>query len=222
MWDKGTSSNIIGLDIDYPRDLYALKMDCREIPSVVGYFDSPSGKGLKVFMLVSTFGQTLEDFKSIWKQAVDYFEARTKNTVDLKCKNISRICYYSWDPYLYINSFPIAFQVDPEIKFLSEKPKAAPTSKTYTTSISNKVQDFLIRHTEQKFGLYTSGRNNFIYCLACNCNRYGLDIDRAKSICETLYNSDLGPLNTVADFERTIKSAYSHTGEHGKLKLQSA
>ncbi len=223
MWDKGTASNIICLDIDYTSDMYALKMDCRDIPCVLGYFESPSGKGLKVFVTVSTFGNQLEDFKSVWQQVVNYFEARTKTIVDLKCKNLSRICYYSHDPYLYINSLPIPFQVDPSIRF--SEPKIVKIKTTHTTSINiNDPQTYIITFTERKLGIYGSDtyENNWIYCFCCNCNRFNVDIETARSWAQALYDS--GPIQdwNEGQLNRTVDSAYKHhQKEQGTYKFHS-
>lgn len=216
----GTSNNIICIDFDHVENLYALKMECREIPFVVAYFVSPSGNGLKVFVLVKTVGNTLEDFKSVWQQTADYMNKRVekygKLNADPKCKNIGRVCYVSNDEHLYLNPAPVPFQVDPDIRETPTPPK--PRVRTGTIPI-NDPTEYLITHTEGRHGTYVKGnRNHFVFMLACNCNKYGLDYDKAFEICEMLYNSDPSEWPHKS-FENVVKGAYKNTNDHGKLKL---
>jgi hypothetical protein len=149
-----------------------------------------------------------------WSQLAEYFETMYKHPVDGKCKNITRLCYYSYDPNLYLNTDSVLFPFQklegiqvplfPQVDRVLARPNSA---------------EWLIELTKNKAGDYASGnRNEFIFRLACNCNRYGLSADDADSVCWNVFKRDNKDFSQK-EYDSCIKSAYKNTAEHGKFKL---
>ena len=109
-------SGIICLDFDGFRDdqhLHAKRMELIEDEFTYCLFTSPSGDGVKVLVRVP------KDPKNHKK----YFKALEKHYAceefDTSCKNISRVCYESYDPDIFINELSSVWEEmekDVEIK----------------------------------------------------------------------------------------------------------
>ena len=60
-------------------------------------FISPSGKGLKAIVKIPA---QVENHRSYFNSLKTYFKSPN---FDATCKNVSRVCYESYDPLIYIN-----------------------------------------------------------------------------------------------------------------------
>jgi VirE N-terminal domain/Primase C terminal 1 (PriCT-1) len=204
-------SQIICLDFDDLPNVREFKALVIKNRYVMAAFISPSYKGLKVFCKVDCFA---DNHLLCWSQLAEYFETLFHHPVDAKCKNITRLCYYSYDPYLYLNTDSVLFPFQklegitvpacPQVDRVLARPNSA---------------EWLIELTKNKAGEYCSGnRNEFIFRLACNCNRYGLSSDDADSVCWNVFKRDNKDFSQK-EYDACIKSAYKNTAEHGKFKL---
>lgn len=169
------------------------------IPYTFLCFLSPGGQGLKVFIEVNT---ETEHHEIAWQQVKDFYENATGLKADEKCKDITRLCFVSYDPQLYKNIYNEKFQVNvTEIKAVELNINKLINEK------ENEYANLLtecIQFTEKK-KTYTEGsRNEFIYALASNCNRKGLPEEIALQFALSTY--DLPDKEIKASF----KSAYTH------------
>ena len=99
------SSGLFHYDIDKlsPEELDRIKSQLRALPSCVFVFTSPSGKGLKGALRIDP--ETVKndaDFKALFAVGEAYFK-ELDIVIDSSCKNVSRLCFVSHDPDLYIN-----------------------------------------------------------------------------------------------------------------------
>jgi len=69
-----------------------------------------------------------------------------------------------------------------------------------------------VRYTDRKMTYAEGNRNNYIFLLACNCNRRGLPEDQTLYFCCEQF--DL----SSDEIKNTVASAYKKTEEHGKYK----
>jgi len=95
-------SYIIVLDFDKlsPEELIRVKQIICLCPYTVACFVSPTGNGLKVFVGVKSEPEKhLQAFLS----AQRYYTALTGVEIDASGKDITRLCFVSWDPDLYYN-----------------------------------------------------------------------------------------------------------------------
>lgn len=204
-------SQIICLDFDDLPNVKDFKEKIKQNRYVMAAFISPSYKGLKVFCKVDCFAH---DHLLCWDQLKEYFETMYKHPVDAKCKNITRLCYYSYDPDLYLNTDSVLF---PFVKYEGLTVPSCPQVDRVLARENS--AEWLIKLTENIAGVYNKGnRNDFIFRLACNCNRYGLSADDADSVCWTVYKLDSADF-PQKEYDNCIKSAYKNTAEHGKFKL---
>ncbi len=207
-------SNIICLDFDKldPARYDITFQKISEIPHTLACFRSPGGNGIKALLEVNT-GPEQHEFA--YKQAMSYYESVTGFPCDPKCKDITRLCFVSYDPDIYINELYKRFFIKP----VSTPPVAMPlpviTSPDYQALFSD-----CISFTEQKSQYIDGNRNNFIYLLASNCNRKG--IPESVALDSIMANFDL----SEQEIRASVKSAYNnHSADFAKFansaKVQS-
>ena len=93
-------SGIICLDFDgYPnkKELLADKERLTKDKFVYSVFISPSGNGLKALIKIP---QDIDNHVNYFNSLDNHFNSEY---FDKTCKNISRVCYESYDPLIYIN-----------------------------------------------------------------------------------------------------------------------
>lgn len=94
-------SGILSIDIDglnNPKELQAAKENICADKFVLSVFISPSGTGLKVFIRIDETKHA-ECFTALQ----NYYESEYGLVIDKACKDISRLCFVSYDKETYIN-----------------------------------------------------------------------------------------------------------------------
>ncbi len=96
-------SGFVILDIDKLNTDKLLKAKEAATQSKYCYacFTSPSGKGLKILVKVSS---EKENHKTAFLQLQSHFEKLLNVEIDKSGKDITRLCFVSFDPEIYINS----------------------------------------------------------------------------------------------------------------------
>ncbi len=190
-------SGFVHLDFDKltPEQLNNAFQAITQIPFTFACFRSPSGKGLKVFVEVN-IGAEHHDFA--YKQVQAYYEKALGIPCDPKCKDITRLCFVSDDPDTYKNIHSQKFMVH---TVFNENPVKQESIEIpdYQALFEN-----CIRFTEQKEQYHSGNRNNFVYLLACNCNRKGIPESITLDFIST--NFDL----SEPEIRASVKSAYNH------------
>lgn len=95
-------SNIIILDIDklQPQQLANVNHSARQCEFTYACFISPSGNGLKILVKVSC---TKAEHKETFLAIQDHYEKLLNLEIDKSGKDITRLCFYSYDENLFIN-----------------------------------------------------------------------------------------------------------------------
>lgn len=169
-------------------------------------FTSPSGNGLKViFKVVGGAGSHTENFKAI----ENYFFHEYNIAIDQSGKDVSRLCFLSFDPDLYTNNNSIPFDHNkykfiPTIPAVASKPLTRAEQKKFEAAPDNDL-DWIKEFTDKKLTYADGSRNNYIYLFACNCNRKGVDINDCLNYLLS-FATDLPQTEIFA----TLKSAYDH------------
>jgi len=192
-----TYSKIVHLDIDKINndELDNVFREIIKIPYTYACFLSPSGDGYKVFIKVNTEKNIHSE---IYNSLLNLYETETKKVFDSKCKDLARLCFISYDPNMYINNEPNYF----DIACIKTEPgnyQNAPI-KFNNDALFNKA----VAYTEKKETYYNGNRNNFIYLLASNCNRFGMSYIDAKYYISNAYDLQDEELCLSVD------SAYKH------------
>lgn len=193
---------LIVLDIDKVGEakVAELKAKAASVEYTYAAFISPSGDGLKILAKTDSTKITHED---IYNLLSGYYESELGIEIDKSGKNINRLCFLSFDPELYLNEESMVFQNTntTEIPVFSENP--------YSVDI-NKVFENVISFTRKQIKFFPGNRNNFIFQLANNLNRAGIEQNTA----EVLIFKEYTEPDLITEIPKTIESAYKNTEEH--------
>lgn len=154
---------------------------------------SPSGNGFK--MLVKIFDHKEHGAHFISIQKTLFPEA------DSSGKDVSRVCFESYDPEIYINR-------DAKVYTKIYKETLSHTSQYNAPATIDDNFQKLLKWLSNKGGVFASGqRNHFIFRLASACCRFGIHEQDAYSLIERELLTADGTF-TKSEAERTVKSAY--------------
>ena len=199
-------SGVICLDFDgYESD--KLLLEEKEMLTKDRYtyavFISPSGMGLKVLVKIPAEGENHKKFFNSLEKHYDsaYF--------DKSCKNVSRVCYESYDPLIFVNEQSSIFNTITEHEY--QEVVKHKDAQTIPITDENKIVDILMKWWDRKYGFVSGERNNNIYILASAFNDFGISKTLAEYVMSTFTSDDF----PAAELRRTIKSAYAHTQNFG-------
>jgi hypothetical protein len=151
----------------------------------------------------------------------NYIQTNYGYKIDASGKDVSRLCFLSWDAELYL------FEESRPINELQEV-TAAPTKeekklsqidvgkeKKFTELPEN--LDEIKRFTENKIKYEPNSRNKFIYLFACNCCRKGIE----KIVCTGYMQANFTD-RTTQELQQSIDNAYNHNlSAFGKYSKRS-
>ena len=199
-------SGIICLDFDgyeKKKELISHKENLTKDPYVYAAFVSPSGNGLKVLVRVPADPDN----------HVNYFNALQKHFdsshFDKTCKNLSRVCYESFDPVLYINKNASLWDKIDEPEYRELVSRRDPP--TIPISDENKIVDILVKWWTKKYPMVEGQRNQNTYVLAMALNDYGINKSLASYVLNNYATQDF----PESEIQRTIDSAYAHEQNFG-------
>jgi hypothetical protein len=194
-----TYSQIINLDFDHipVSELANLVVKINECPYTLASFISPRGEGVKVFIKVNS---NEEQHASAYNQVATFYKELSGYDFDPKCKDITRLCFVSFDPNTYINENCNVFDVEEEATSIINIAVQQVINKLPKEDLLNKCLKF----TEQKETYQNGNRNNFMYLFASNANRYGIAETDTVDFCTT--NFDLDEKEII----NSVNSAYKN------------
>jgi hypothetical protein len=199
-------SGLLCVDLDdYENSKQMLKAKDELSKSKYTYsvFVSPSGNGLKLLVRVPADARNHKNyFNSLGKHL---------NTphFDVTSKNVSRVCYESYDPTIYINeNSEVWDRIDEEEHADIVKQH---TEVTIPITDENKIVDILVRWWTGKYPMSQGSRNENAYILAAALNDFGVQRPLAEYVLNQ-YASESFPRSEI---KTTIDSAYSKTQNFG-------
>ena len=167
-------------------------------------FISPSGDGLKVLVKIP---QDEKNHKGYFEALADYYASPN---FDMACSDVSRVCYESYDPNIYIDK-----ESDVWTK-IKEKTSATPKKISIPLHDDNKTIEYLKRWWNKDYGLVSGARNKNIFILAAAYNQYGIPFETAlSSICE--YEQSDFPASEITT---AVRSAYKNNAEFNTKKFE--
>ena len=196
------------LDIDKleKEKLQQCKTKIRMDDFVFASFVSPSGNGLKIFVKVST---DKEQHKETFLKLQRYFEELLAVEIDKSGKDITRLCFFSYDPELYLNENAEVFASGAKQSVQTDSQTVKKTdNRQPTTNNPETIYEHCVRFTEKKIQFTEGNRNNFVYALANNLNRKGISEAMALGYILADYGYDAKEVTTA------VQSAYQNTTEH--------
>lgn len=199
-------NGLICLDFDgytKTKELLQDKENLSKNKYVFSVFISPSGDGLKVLVKIPADAENhVNYFNSLEK----YFNTER---FDKTSKNISRVCYESYDPLIHINENSSVWDTIEETEYAEvTKYKDNPT---IPITDENKIVEILTKWWIKKYPMEEGQRNQNAYILAMALNDFGVNKSLATYIL-TQYSSSTFPINEI---NATIESAYRNTQSFG-------
>ena len=202
------------LDIDKleKEKMQQCKTKIRMDDFVFASFVSPSGNGLKIFVKVSS---EKEQHKETFLELQRYFEELLEVEIDKSGKDITRLCFFSSDPELYLNENAETFYPNTEKGSKENEQKTKSENIKSAISVDNDtIYEHSVRFTEKKIQFTEGNRNNFVYALANNLNRKGISESMALGYILADYGYDAKEVTTA------VQSAYQNTAEHNTDTFQ--
>ena len=199
-------SGLICLDFDgytKTKDLLEDKENLSKNKYVYSVFISPSGNGLKVLIKIPSDADN----------HINYFNSLEKHFnspyFDKTSKNVSRVCYESYDPLIHINENSSIWDLIEELEYTEvSKVKDSPT---IPITDENKVIEILVKWWTKKYPMMEGQRNHNVYILAMAFNDFGINKSLASYVLNQYATEDF----TMREIATTIDSAYKHTGNFG-------
>jgi hypothetical protein len=199
-------SGLICLDFDgydKQKELLQDKESLSKNKYVFSVFISPSGNGLKVLVKIPA---DAENHTMYFNSLEKYFNSPY---FDKTSKNLSRVCYESYDPLIAINE-------NSSIWDTIEEPEYTEVSKTRDKATipitdENKIVEILVKWWEKKYPMSEGQRNTNAYVLAMAFNDFGINKSLASYVLNQFASDDF----SLREIGTTIDSAYRHTVNFG-------
>jgi hypothetical protein len=199
-------SGLICLDFDgyaKQKELLQDKETLSKNKYVFSVFISPSGNGLKVLVKVPA---DAENHTNYFNSLEKYFNSEY---FDKTSKNLSRVCYESYDPLIYVNDNSSLWDVieEPEYTEVNRTRDVA----TIPITDENKIVEILVKWWHKKYPMMEGQRNQNAYILAMAFNDFGINKSLASYVLNQFANEEF----TLKEIGITIDSAYKHTANFG-------
>jgi len=183
-------SGFIVLDFDDISDLRDKQTEIISKDFVYACWVSPSGNGLKALVKIADGAKHREHFQSLQEVFPE---------IDRSGINVSRVCYESFDPDIYINENALVFTKAKKI----EKITVAENENLDDSENFRRILKWL---TNKNDAFVTGERNTYIFKLASACCRFGINEEAALSLisAEYLVSNDF----TMSEMRSAVKSGY--------------
>ena len=199
-------SGLICLDFDgykSNKDLLQEKERLSKNKYIFSVFISPSGKGLKALVKIPA---DPDNHKSYFLSLQSFFNS---DFFDKTSKNLSRVCYESYDPLIHINETSSVWDRIEEEEF-NEINKNVDLP-TIPITDENKIVDILTKWWIKKYPMIEGQRNQNVYILASAFNDFGVNQTLAEFVLNNYATKDFKQI----EIKRTIQSAYAQKQNFG-------
>lgn len=190
-------SGLICLDFDKLLDddeLKKWKEKLKTDPYTFALFLSPTGKGLKCIVQIPA---EIENHKLYFNALRDYYDT---SYFDNACSNISRVCYESCDPDLYLNyDSKIWNQKNDEIEH-----KIGDTKPVLRVVSENRIISNVEKYCLKKWPIIEGSRNKNLYLLAIHLSDFGINKNEAEALCLKYEQKDFNRDEII----KIVKHAY--------------
>ena len=199
-------SGLICLDFDgYPKkkDMLEEKEKLSKNRYVYSVFISPSGNGLKALVKIP---QDVDNHINYFNSLEKHFDSQY---FDKTCKNISRVCYESYDPLVHINETSSVWDTIEDLEY--KEVSVIRDAPTIPITDENKIVEILVKWWTKKYPMAEGQRNQNAFIIAMAFNDYGIN----KSLASYVLNGYACEDFSLNEIERTITSAYANTHNFG-------
>jgi hypothetical protein len=199
--DKGLiqHSGLIAIDFDHVNErLQTLKDQLRKDKFTYMLFVSPSGDGLK--LVVKIPANVITHSKSA-AALTDYYSDEKLD----EFKDVSRICFESYDPDIYFNPDSDVFTTLKEEQIIKRSISTTEIIYDYDIILSN-IEKWL----DSKGEFYQDGnKHKFLVKIFSACNRFGIPLMNAMQMITFKYLNAAGSVNPK-DFHDIAEKVYKN------------
>lgn len=201
------SSGLMILDFDHLENAVDFKKQLVQNDLIFSAWISPRGNGVKALIKIP-FVDNDSQYKSIFKEVNKVFDY-----LDQSGKDISRACFESYDPEIYVNLESKKFEYIPENVI-------EPINIGTKTNIPITNQDEIANRLLVWFKKTYTGteRNNSIFRLASAFNDFGIN----RSTAEIYLNTFEEPDFKISEILAIINSAYKKTANFGTKQFEDS
>lgn len=196
-------SGFIVLDFDDISDLRDKQTDIISNDFVYACWISPSGNGLKALVKIADGSKHREHFQSLQEVFPE---------IDRSGINVSRVCYESFDPEIYVNDKASVFTKAKKIEKII-------VSEAQNIDDSENFRRILKWLTNKNDAFVSGERNTYIFKLASACCRFGIEENAALGLisAEYIVSNDF----TMSEMKSAVKSGYrANSGNFGTASIQ--
>ena len=194
-------SGIICLDFDgfdSNKKLLNKKEELKNDVYTYSVFISPSGNGLKVLVKIPI---DIDNHIRYFLSLQDHYNCKE---FDITCKNISRVCYESYDDKIYINKDSKLYDSIQVVNHEQYEYKSH--TPTIVLTKQDVIVDRLVKWWENKYGMIEGHRNNNVFILASALNDFGID----KTLASYVMGKYVSETFSDSEINDTINSAYNN------------
>ena len=199
-------SGLICLDFDgydARKDLLQDKEKFTKNNYVYSVFISPSGKGLKVLVKIP---QDVDNHVHYFNSLRNHFN---NDKFDVTSKNVSRVCYESYDALIYVNENSSVWDKIEEIEY--EEKHRYRDAPTIPITDENRIVNILTSWWQKKYPMVEGQRNQNCFILAAALNDFGVNRSLASYVLSNYISADF----SEREITTTINSAYANTSKFG-------
>ena len=196
-------SGFIVLDFDDISELRDKQTDIISHDFVYACWISPSGNGLKALVKIADGSKHREHFQSLQEVFPE---------IDRSGINVSRVCYESFDPEIYVNDKASVFAKAKKIEKIT-------VTENQNVDDSENFRRILKWLTNKNDAFVTGERNTYIFKLASACCRFGIEENAALGLISAEYtvSNDF----TMSEMKSAVKSGYrANKNNFGTASIQ--
>jgi hypothetical protein len=159
-------------------------------------FISPSAKGVKALAKIP---KDPDNFKLYYNAIEKHFD--TKH-FDKSGKDLSRFCFESYDPDLWINKKATTWDTieEEEYENIGKKNNEVVVPMASESNIIDNLQKWF----DKKYNMDKGNRNNNLFIFAMALNDFGINKDTAERVCLQYVTNDF----KQSEIEQLVQSAY--------------
>jgi len=183
------------LDIDNVRqeEVESISSKIKSIDYSYAGFVSPSGRGYKVIIKTNA---TQEQHRKVFDHVAAHYEQVLDLTIDKSGKDITRLCFFSYDPKAFLNQAATVFE-------MQEDHELATNNLDSISITAKETFDQCVQQMNQKSAYVVGNRNNYLFQLTGICNRAGL----SKEIVQAMVTQHFNGI-AKSEMKQTIASSY--------------
>ena len=171
-------------------------------------FLSPSGNGYKVVVKIP---RDYKHHKMYFDALKDYYDSEY---FDNSTKNLSRVCYESYDPEIFINKESLLWDNKAEYEQFDVREK---TPVIKVENVDEKIKALMVWF-DKKYTMSEGGRNDNLFKLASAFNDYGINKSDAIQFCSQFVQKDFD----MGEIGRVIDSGYKDYAAYGSKYFENS